>query len=132
VADKTTAKKTTAKKKGTSSTGSRKKSTASSSGGERRSAPRAEPGRKPTGLMIAETASQQLAELTSKQVEAVTGLERTDDGWRVEVEVLELRRVPNTTDVLATYEVLVDTDGDVEGYRRRHRYVRGTPGDEAP
>jgi hypothetical protein len=45
----------------------------------------------------------------------------------VQVEVLELRRVPNTTDVLAVYEVSVDRDGDLEGYTRLHRYVRGTP-----
>ncbi len=42
--------------------------------------------------------------------------------------MLELRRIPNTTDVLAIYEVTVDSDGDLEGYRRLHRYVRGRPG----
>ena len=106
--------------------GSSKKSTSQRTA----SAPRAEPKRKRSGARIADDAAQQLAELTSKEVEAVTGLERTDDGWKVEVEVLELRRVPSTTDVLATYEVLVDADGDLEAYRRRHRFVRGTPGEE--
>ena len=43
------------------------------------------------------------------------GLERTDDGWPVEVEVLEVRRIPNTTDVLALYEVEVDGKGDAPG-----------------
>jgi hypothetical protein len=102
-----------------------------SAGSRTASAPRAEPARKRTGPQIAESAVQQLAELTSKEIEAVTGLEKTDDGWRVEVEVLELRRVPNTTDVLALYEVLVDSDGDLEGYQRRHRFVRGAPEDGA-
>lgn len=94
------------------------------------SAPRAQAPRRRSGLDIAEAASRELGQLTGKQIEAVTGLERTDDGWRVEVEVLELNRVPNTTDVLATYDVALDSDGELEGYRRGRRYVRGTPGED--
>ena len=45
---------------------------------------------------------------------------RSDDGWRVEVEVLEVRRITDTTDVLATSELTLDEDGDIEGYRRLH------------
>ena len=74
---------------------------------------------------VARTAAEQLAELIGQQVESVTGLERTEDGWKVEAEVLELRRIPSTTDVLATYEILVDSRGDLEGYRRAGRYARG-------
>jgi len=62
----------------------------------------------------------------------VTGLSRNDDGWTIEVEVLEVRRIPDTTDVLAIYEITVDEDGELEGYRRVRRYVRGTPsGDQS-
>jgi hypothetical protein len=43
----------------------------------------------------------------------------------VTVEVLELQRTPNTTDLLSSYEVHVDNDGDLEEYRRLNRYVRG-------
>ena len=84
----------------------------------------------PNGSEVAVLASQHLLELTGKTSEGVIGLEKTDDGWKVEVEVLELRRVPSTTDILATYEVSVDGNGDLIGYRRLHRYVRGTPGEE--
>lgn len=89
------------------------------------SAPRAEPARRASGARIASDAARQLAELTDKEVEGVTGLQKEDDGWRVEVELLELRRVPTTTDVLATYEVDMDASGDLQGYRRTRRYVRG-------
>ena len=51
-------------------------------------------------------------------------------GWRVAVEVLELERIPSTTDVMATYEVRLDDEGELQGYRRVHRYLRGSPGDE--
>ena len=40
-----------------------------------------------------------------------------------------MRRIPDTTDVLALYEVDVDSDGDLEGYRRLRRYARGVPGE---
>ena len=123
--------------KGTSSTGSstKKSSTSRSRGGsdaQKRSsgssgarAPRAEPGRRMTGAKVAEAATRQLAELTSREIEGVTALQRTDEGWVVELEVLELRRIPSTTDVLATYEVTMDTSGELEEYRRGQRYVRG-------
>jgi hypothetical protein len=74
----------------------------------------------------------QLSELTGKEVEGVTGLDRTDDGWTVHLDVLELRRIPATTDVLASYEVDLDSQGELEGYRRAQRYVRGAAGKEGP
>lgn len=82
------------------------------------------------GMALAAEAARQLQQLTGQEVEGITGLHRGDDGWTVEVDVLELRRVPTTTDVLATYEVEVDEDGELMGYRRRHRYVRGEVGDD--
>ncbi len=136
---KTAAKKSTAKKTASEDTGDTpakkspaKKAPAKRSAAKRSSsAPRTESSpRKRRGPEIAADAARQLVELTGRDVEGVTSLERTDDGWRVEVEVLEVRRIPDTTDVLATYELTLDEDGDIEGYRRLHRYVRGTPGEE--
>ena len=78
---------------------------------------------------VARAAREAVLELTGKSPEAVTGLRRSDEGWTVEVEVLELERIPSTTDVLATYEVTLDQDGGLEGCQRVHRYLRGSPGD---
>jgi hypothetical protein len=55
----------------------------------------------------------------------VVGLERTEDGWRVAIEVLESRRVPDSTDLLAVYRVELDQEGELVGYRREQRYHRG-------
>ena len=115
---KTAAKKSPAKK-------TAKKTTA-----KRASAPRAAAAKRATASQVAALAAQQLLELTGKGVEGVTGLERTDDGWKVHVEVVEVRRIPDTTDVLALYEVQVDEDGDLMGYRRLRRYARGVPGED--
>ena len=97
---------------------------------KRASAPRAEADRPPNAGRIAAEAARQLVELTGKDAEGVVGLDRSDDGWKVEVEVVEVRRIPNTTDVLAMYEVEVDGKGSLQGYRRVRRYVRGVPGED--
>jgi hypothetical protein len=74
---------------------------------------------------IARRASAELAELVGREPESVIALDRTDEGWRVCVEVLELHRVPDTADLLAEYEVDVDDRGELVGYRRTRRYARG-------
>jgi Gas vesicle synthesis protein GvpO/SAP domain len=72
----------------------------------------------------ASIAARALTELTGRTVDAVSGARKTDDGYHVTVEVLELSRVPSTTDVLATYEVGVAFDGSIVDYSRAHRYYR--------
>jgi hypothetical protein len=44
--------------------------------------------------------------------------------------VHELQRIPTTTDVLATYQVTLDDDGELVGCRRIRRYTRGSAGDD--
>jgi Gas vesicle synthesis protein GvpO len=69
---------------------------------------------------------QQINELTGKDPEGVSGVEPLDDdGWRVTVEVVEDRRIPSSTDLLATYQVELDPDGELLAYRRVRRYARG-------
>jgi hypothetical protein len=77
-------------------------------------------------LKMGRSAIEQLAELTGQKVEGLSGIHRNDDGWVANAEVLELRRVPETSDVLATYEVELDDDGSVTGYRRVKRYTRAS------
>jgi hypothetical protein len=113
---------------GTSTT-KKSSSDGSSSTRKKASAPRAAARKRMSGTQVAASAAKQLLELTGKAAEGVTGLERSEDGWTVQVEVVEVRRIPDTTDVLALYEVSVDSDGDLEGYRRLRRYTRGVPGD---
>lgn len=117
----------TANKAGSSSTTTKK--TTSRPTAKRSSAPRAAAPKKKTGMAIAAEAARQLLEMTGRDAEGVIGLEKTEDGWRIEVEVLEVRRIPETTDVLALYELTVDSDGDLEGYRRMRRYTRGSAGE---
>jgi len=74
---------------------------------------------------LLDTARQQVGELTGFPVESVSSLERDgDERWVVTVEVLELERVPNTMDLLASYAITLSDDGDVVGFSRRRRYHR--------
>jgi Gas vesicle synthesis protein GvpO len=82
----------------------------------------------PQRLPAAEAAQvglQQIIELTGKEAEGVSGVEPADDGWRVTVEVIEDRRIPSSTDLLATYRIELDPDGELLSYRRVRRYARG-------
>jgi hypothetical protein len=88
------------------------------------------PPKRSTATQVATAAAKQLLELAGREAESVAGLERTEDGWTVLVEVVEVRRIPDTTDVLALYEVTVDSDGELQGYRRLRRYTRGVPGED--
>jgi len=73
---------------------------------------------------IVRRAKEQLAAVMGRRADSVSGLAREDDGWRVTVEVVELERIPPSTDVLASYEVQLDRDGNLVGYERIRRYVR--------
>ena len=73
---------------------------------------------------VVRKAVEQVGALTSRDVEGVLGLHRNDDGWVVTVEIVELRRIPDSTDVLASYEVHVDKKGELQEYRRTRRYYR--------
>ena len=66
-----------------------------------------------------------LPPLLGKPIEAVLGLDRDEgDCWQVTVSVVELARIPHSTDVLGTYAVTLTADGELDGYRRTRRYYR--------
>jgi hypothetical protein len=130
---KTASSKTAPSKTAPSKTSTKQASGASSDGSSPRprgrSAAKAEPRPPARASQVGLKAASELLELTGKAAEGVTGLERTEDGWTVQVEVVEVRRIPDTTDVLALYEVQTDSHGSLLGYRRVQRYTRGSPGD---
>jgi Gas vesicle synthesis protein GvpO len=78
-----------------------------------------------TARQAARVALRQILELTGKQAESITGIERREDGWTVNIEVVEDRRIPSSADILATYETRIDGDGELMSYRRVRRYSRG-------
>ena len=76
-----------------------------------------------TAMDAAEQA-RDLAEELVGDVDGVSGVDRDDDGWSVTVEVVEVERIPPTTDVIASYELRLDSEGELVSYRRKARYHR--------
>jgi hypothetical protein len=70
-------------------------------------------------------AREQFQELTGLEPVSVSGLAQVDGGWELEIDVVEVRRIPDTASLLATYRVTTDEAGDVTGYERVRRFNRG-------
>jgi hypothetical protein len=78
-----------------------------------------------TAPEIAQWAKEQLAQLTGLKPETVSALSKDEEGWHITVDLIELKRIPEATDVLATYEVVLDEAGNMLRYQRTRRYYRG-------
>jgi hypothetical protein len=79
---------------------------------------------------LGQAALTTVEELTGYEPEAVTALTWDGDYWQVTVDVLEMARIPNTTDVLGSYVIQLDAGGTLHGYQRVRRFVRGQPSGE--
>lgn len=67
-----------------------------------------------------------ITEVTDGESVRITSAAPTDEGgWVVEVETVEDERIPSSADMLALYEVELDSDGEMLAYRRTRRYMRG-------
>ncbi len=81
-------------------------------------------------IVVSRAALTEVAFLTGKDAEKVIALRRDGEVWELEVDVVDLRRIPDTTDVLATYLVRLDDRGVVLDLRRVRRYIRAWIGDQ--
>lgn len=69
-------------------------------------------------------ARRELELFTGRGVDSVSSVRRSDGGWTLALEVVELQRVPDSTSVLGSYETVVDDEGAVIEYERTRRYYR--------
>jgi hypothetical protein len=69
-------------------------------------------------------AAAEFQRMTGQRVERVVGMTRMEDGWGLTLEVVELERVPDSTNVIATYDLSVGEDGDLREFTRTRRYYR--------
>ena len=89
-------------------------------------------GQRPSrGAQIAERARWNLSKITGCEAENVTALERSGDGtWKITVELLERPSMPETLDLIGSYETELDEKGRLLGYRRLRQYPRNRRGPE--
>jgi outer membrane biosynthesis protein TonB len=73
---------------------------------------------------VVRQARQELESLLGSKPESVSGFEHVDGKWSVTLEVVDVRRVPESTDVLSSYEVVLDEERNLVSARRLRRYRR--------
>jgi hypothetical protein len=69
----------------------------------------------------------------SKNPETIVDVKETNEDWKVTVEVLERKAIPDTQDILGRYQIRLTKDGELIGWTQkmiRKRCDRITP-DEA-
>jgi hypothetical protein len=111
-------------------TSSKESSSSKSSSSAKRSSAASNANHAKSARDVVVEAVGQLQELIGRPVESVTGVEKNGREWKLSVEVLELERVPNTTDVLGRYEITMDQNGELTGARRTRRYARAEAGED--
>jgi hypothetical protein len=78
-----------------------------------------------TLMSLVEEAKRQMAAITGLSPDAISRLDRAEGGWTVSMDMLEHRSIPRTQDLLASYEVTLAEDGQVTGWHRTGRFIRG-------
>lgn len=67
---------------------------------------------------VIEKARSELNSLTGLEIESTLGAAREDEGWLVNIEVVEKHSIPDGMDILATYEARLDSDGNMLEFKR--------------
>ncbi|MEA1931494.1 gas vesicle protein GvpO [Halohasta litorea] len=67
-------------------------------------------------------------DVIGRGLDGIIEVSRDEDNWRAVVEIIERRSVPDTQDILGQYEIELDEQGEVIGYRRLEKYRRSDTG----
>jgi hypothetical protein len=78
-----------------------------------------------TVAQAVQRARQEMAQLTGQPIASVVSCAQQGQGWRVVLETLERKAVPDSSDLLATYEVLMDGEGTLTTFQRLRVRRRG-------
>lgn len=83
-------------------------------------------------LELIRNVKREIEELTGFPADSVSEFLKTDEGWEVTVNVLELKRIPASTDLLAAYKLTLNKAGSIIGYHRIRRYLRDQVMEDMP
>jgi hypothetical protein len=86
-------------------------------------------GDRPSAAKVIERMRADLEAVTGAEIDRVSGIHPNEEGWQGTVDVVEVSRVPPTTDILATYSVTTDSAGSVLSFERLRRYRRSDGGE---
>ncbi|MBT9140821.1 MAG: hypothetical protein DDT30_01404 [Dehalococcoidia bacterium] len=78
-----------------------------------------------TAAEAVDRAKKQLSDLTEKQPSSVTAVSKDEKGWHILLEMLERKAIPDRMDLLASYDVLLDEEGNMVKFDRGGLRTRG-------
>jgi len=67
---------------------------------------------------LVKKAREQLGELTGLAVGSTVSVKKGESGWCVQIEVIEKKSLPDSQDILATYEVMLDEAANLLDFAR--------------
>lgn len=83
-------------------------------------------GKKKQGVsLIADQAKKELSSVTGLEPSTIMGIEKDGGEWKVTVEMIEKRSIPDAMDILGTYEVHLSNDGQMLNFTRLSLRKRG-------
>lgn len=74
---------------------------------------------------VANQAKEELSTLTGLQPSTVLGIVKEGEEWIVTMEMVEKKSIPDAMDVLGTYEVRLNSDGELLNFNRISLRKRG-------
>ena len=75
-------------------------------------------------------AREELHTIIGLEIESTVSAEPSETGWCITLEALEKRAIPNSLDVLAIYEAMLDSEGNIAEFRRIKLRKRSDTADE--
>ena len=64
-------------------------------------------------------------ELFNKEPESISAIEKSEKGWKVQIEVLERKAVPDKFDLLKIFEFNLNENGKILGFKQIKKIQRG-------
>lgn len=67
---------------------------------------------------IIKNCCNKMEKLLKKKVESAVSFKKDEKGWKILLDVLERKAVPDTLDLIGRYEVIVDKEGKILEYNQ--------------
>jgi len=79
---------------------------------------------------IVKKAEEEFTGLGKKNACGIIGVFKTEEGWRVLLEAVERRAIPDSMDLLGLYELRLDSEGNLLSLDRKKLRKRGETEEE--
>lgn len=68
---------------------------------------------------VIDSAKEGLLAMMNLKLSSVIEASKAEEGWRVAIELVERKAIPDTQDLLGVYEVRLDENGRMTSYERK-------------